>query len=120
MPLRGETYWITPDSPPGMELGPESRARHAVIVIQNNYFNRVLNTVLVVPTTTSHRAANLPTSVHIPAGEGQLRECYAICHQVRVLDFRRLRQQFRIGQVSEDTVARIAAIVATLINPEVR
>lgn len=78
-PRRGEIYLVTL---PGHPADPKARP---ALIVSMDVRNRLANDVMVVPLSTTLRAA--PTHVELPAGEGGLREAsMAKCEQVTTLD----------------------------------
>lgn len=78
-PRRGEIYLVTL---PGHPEDPKARP---ALIVSMDVRNRLANDVIVVPLSTTLRAA--PTHVKLPAGEGGLRETsMAKCEQVTTLD----------------------------------
>jgi mRNA interferase MazF len=112
--IRGEVYFADLNPPPGTEPGTETTGPHPVLILQNTRLNRSLPTVVVVPITSSPRAARYPTSVHIPPGAGRLREGYVLCPQIRVLDKRRIGD--RIGQVPASIVDATMRMVQEILS----
>ena len=99
---RGEV-WLADLDP---TRGSEQAGTRPVIVLQNDALNPFARTVLVVPFTTNLRRAALPSGVRTDRGDGGLTsESVALCHQLRVLDKRRLIR--RLGAVTPETLAAI-------------
>lgn len=85
---RGEIYFADLDDPP---YGHEQGQRRPVVILQRNEYNNAAKTVVAVPFTTTLKTARLPSSVLVEAGNGGLTsDSVALCHQIRVLDKRRL------------------------------
>ena len=100
-PRRGE-IWLAILDP---TRGSEQAGTHPVLVFQNDLVNRFTTTVLAIPLTTNLRRASLPSCVRISKGEGGLTsDSIALCHQLRVLDKRRLQR--KLG-----TMVRLSLIV---------
>ncbi len=114
MAERGEVYWADLNPPEGEEAGREQSGRRPVLILQNSKLNRILNTVIIVPITSSPGAGRLPTSVHIPPGTARLSEGYILCPQVRVLDIRKLDQ--RIGQLPSSVVDRAFSVLVQMLD----
>lgn len=78
-PRRGQIYLVKLPGHPA-----DSKARPA-LVVSMDVRNRLANDVIVVPLSTTLRAA--PTHAELPAGEGGLRKAsMAKCEQVTTLD----------------------------------
>jgi mRNA interferase MazF len=94
VPERGEVYWADLNPPPDEPAGSETRGRRPVLVVQHNQLNRTGRTVVIVPLTTSPQAAALPTAVSIERVPGNVltEPCVALCHQIRAVDKRKLRE----------------------------
>lgn len=93
--------------------GVEQSGFRPVLVISNDWFNRLdTSLVLVTPITGTHRG--LRYQVEIAAGEGGLSKAsVAMCEQVRSIDRRRLAR--RRGVVDPATLARVREIVSMII-----
>ena len=107
---RGEIWWANLDP----TLGSEQAGRRPVLVIQNDAINGFSSTVLAIPLTTNLRRGRLPSAVSLPRGAAGLsEESVVLCHQLRVLDLRRLVS--RIGRVDESHLLQVeAAILFTI------
>ncbi len=104
---RGELWWA--DLNP--VRGSEQAGRRPVLVFQNDQINRFTTTVLAIPLTTNLRRASLPSCVEIPKkGTGLAEDSVAVCHQLRALDKRRLKE--RIGAVDESALAAVDQCLA--------
>lgn len=85
-------------------VGREQAGERPVLVVSAEPLNAAYDVVLVVPVTSrkNNRPARLG-EVLIPAGEGGLRvDSFALCHQVRALDKRRLGQRY--GQITDTDI----------------
>ncbi len=99
---RGNVYLASLDPQKGSEQG----GVRPVLVLQVDLLNRVGNTVVVVPFTTSLKRAGMPSSVLVRQGEGGLpQDSVALCHQIRVLDKSGLLDY--LGSVSPQTIRLI-------------
>ena len=102
---RGDVYWATlaPRS------GSEQQGTRPVVVVSHDAFNQVESwqSVLVVPVSTSREQATRgPTAVPLPAGAGGLKkDSVALCHQVTVLDRRKLSG--RLGSLPDPLLAQV-------------
>jgi mRNA interferase MazF len=85
---RGSLWWVDFGDP----AGSEPAYRRPALVVSADYLNRsVIDTVIVVPLTTTLRLANAPGNVLLPAGTGGLdRPSVANVTQVIVIDRARL------------------------------
>jgi mRNA interferase MazF len=90
--------------------GSEQAGIRPVLIFQNDVINPFTRTVLTIPMTTNLRQAALPSCVQIPRGEGGLAsDSVALCHQLRVLDKRRLQRE--LGKITPQTMAAIESCV---------
>ena len=107
-PMAGDVWYASLDP----TQGREQAGFRPVIVVSNDWFNQLENSlVYVVPLTTRNRGLNL--HVEISAGEGGLpRDCVAMCDQMRSLDVSRLKN--RQGKIDSDTLARVRQIIAMI------
>src|SRR6267142_1628523 len=99
---RGEVWLVDLGNPTGHE---QAFQRPAIIVQTNDVF---LGTVVVVPCTTNVTGAQgrFATSVLLPASEGGLSApSLALCHQIRVLDRRKLVR--KLGELSPHAVSEV-------------
>ncbi len=107
---RGEIWWANLDP----VVGSEQAGRRPVLVLQSDAINSFTSTVVAVPLTTNLRRAELPSCVFIPQSAGNLsRDSVALCHQLRVLDQRRLVE--RVGKLESKLLLAVeAAVLFTL------
>ena len=99
---RGEV-WLAALDP---ILGSEQGGTRPVLIFQRDLINQFTTTVVTIPFTTNLRRGSLPSCLRVSQGEGGLaQDSVALCHQMRVLDKRRLQR--RIGRVSEETLEAI-------------
>jgi mRNA interferase MazF len=85
---RGEVWLLDLGQP---KDDHEQAGRRPAVILQTDDLS-VLSTVVIVPLTTQSRRAGFASTVWIPANEaGQDRDSVALCHQIRVLDRRKLR-----------------------------
>ena len=86
--------------------GSEQSGFRPVVIFQADVINRFSSTVIAIPLTTNLERASLPTCVLVLKGEGNLsNDSVALCHQVRVLDKKRLQK--RIGSLSSQALSTI-------------
>ncbi|MFN2455093.1 MAG: type II toxin-antitoxin system PemK/MazF family toxin [Pyrinomonadaceae bacterium] len=103
---RGE-IWLADLDP---TRGSEQAGTRPVLIFQNSIINKYTTTVLAVPLTTNLRRALLPSCVQISKGEGGLAsDSVALCHQLRVLDKRRLMR--KLGTINPATISSIESCV---------
>jgi mRNA-degrading endonuclease toxin of MazEF toxin-antitoxin module len=116
-PLRGQVYKANLNPLEGVDPGHEHRGDwKPVLVLQVDQINRHASTTVVVPLTTNLAQARLPTGVAIDTVPGNVltEPCVALCHQVRALDVRKLRQL--CGQLPADDIARVADTVRRVLG----
>ncbi|MFN0105829.1 MAG: type II toxin-antitoxin system PemK/MazF family toxin [Bryobacteraceae bacterium] len=102
-PKRGEIYLTALDP----ALGSEIRKTRPGVVIQNNTSNRLTQTTIVAPITSTVRFPLNPVHVLLSADKdtGLTVPSVALLSQIRVVDRQRLIH--RIGTVDEATLRRI-------------
>ena len=99
---RGE-IWISDLNP---TRGSEQAGMRPVIIFQNDLVSKFTTTVMAIPLSTNLRRASLPSCVKISKGEGGLTsDSVALCHQMRVLDKKRLRR--RLGVITKEPIMAI-------------
>lgn len=107
---RGEVW----DADLGAIKGGEQAGPRPVVVLQTDDLQPLATTV-VVPLTSNLRQAGYPTSVALETGEGGLRErSVVLCHQLRVLDRRKLIKQ--LGTLPPPKLSEIEAAVAFVLG----
>lgn len=108
-PMAGEVWYATLDP----TAGREQAGFRPVIVVSNDSFNRLENSLIyIVPVTSRSRGYEL----HVPilAGNGGLpRDCVAMCDQMRSVDMSRLKK--RQGALDSDTLATVRYIVSMIL-----
>jgi len=103
MAVERGSIWLADLNP---TRGSEQAGIRPVLIFQNNAVNPFTRTVLAIPMTTNLRRAALPSCVQISRGEGGLAgDSVVLCHQLRVLDKRRLRRE--LGKITQESMARI-------------
>ncbi|MBI2494222.1 MAG: type II toxin-antitoxin system PemK/MazF family toxin [Candidatus Rokubacteria bacterium] len=100
------------------DLGPigggEQAGARPVVVAQTDDL-QTLATTVVIPLTSSLRQAGFPTTVKLEPGEGGLgKTSVALCHQLRVLDRRKLIRQ--LGTLPPAKLSEIEAAVAFVLG----
>ena len=107
MMVERASIWLADLNP---TRGSEQAGTRPVLIFQNNAINPFSRTVLAIPMTTNLRRAALPSCVQISKGEGGLAsDSVALCHQIRVLDKRRLQRE--LGKITPQTMAAIESCV---------
>lgn len=108
---RGE-IWLADLNP---VKGSEQSGIRPVLIFQNDLINKFTVTFLTIPVTTNIKRARLPSCVLIPAGEGGLnKDSVLLCHQLRVLDKRRLHR--KLGKLSNKILLDIEHCVLFTIG----
>ena len=103
---RGE-IWLADLGP---VRGSEQAGVRPVLIFQNDILNKSFLTTLAIPLTTNLRLSSLPSCIRLLKGEGGLdHDSIALCHQLRVVDRRRLRQ--RLGEVTPSVMTGIERCV---------
>lgn len=93
----GELWWAKPDT----TVGREQAGRRPVLVVSNSFYNRLVDSlVLVVPLTTQDRCWSNHMYVNPSTGVG--RDSWAMTEQVRTISRQRLVS--RIGAVDTQTL----------------
>ncbi len=106
-PQRGEIYLTALDP----TLGSEIRKTRPALIIQNNTSNRLINTTVVAPITSTVRLPLNPVHVLIVANPstGLSVPSVALFNQIRVVDHQRLVK--RLGSVDASTMLRVEAAI---------
>jgi mRNA interferase MazF len=109
---RGEV-WLLNLGLPKKDDHEQAGTRPAVIFQTDDL--SVLSTVVIIPLTTQSKRAGFASTVLIPANEaGQNRDSVALCHQIRVLDRRKLIR--KIGEVKPERLSEIELAVAFVLG----
>ena len=91
-------------------FGHEQKGTRPVLVIQNDFANATLSTVMVAPITSNLKASGLPSTVTIKAGVAGLSEdSVVLLFQIRTLDKRRLWK--RIGHLEARKMVKVDAAI---------
>ena len=108
-PLRGEIYYV---NLPGK---PSSHSSRPALVVSMDVRNRLADDVIVVPLTTTQRAA--PTHVHLDEGEGGLdKPSMAKCEQITTIDKSLLIKGPFAGTVSPARIREIEKAIQRAIG----
>ena len=99
---RGEV-WLVDLGQPGEDH--EQAGRRPAVIFQTDDLS-TLSTVVIIPLTTQLKRAGFANTVLIPANEGGLKHASAaLCHQIRVLDRRKLIR--KIGELDAERLSEI-------------
>ena len=91
-------------------FGYEQAGERPVIIFQNDLINRIAPTVIAIPLTTNFKQGNKKTCVKLSIEEtGLISESVALCHQIRILDKRRLDRQ--VGKLSKQALFKVEKCV---------
>jgi mRNA interferase MazF len=108
---RGEVWLLDLGQP---KDDHEQAGRRPAVILQTDDLS-VLSTVVIVPLTTQSKRAGFANTVWIPAKEaGQGCDSVALCHQIRVLDRRKLIR--RIGELAPERLSEIEVAVAFVLG----
>jgi mRNA interferase MazF len=100
---RGEVWLLDLGQP--KDDDHEQAGRRPAVILQTDDLS-VLSTVVILPLTTQLKRAGFASTVRIPAKEaGQDRDSVALCHQIRVLDRRKLIR--KIGELEQERLSEI-------------
>jgi len=92
----------------------EQAGRRPGVILQTDDLS-VLSTVVIIPLTTQSKRAGFANTVWIPASEaGQDRDSVALCHQIRVLDRRKLIR--KIGELAPERLSEIEVAVMFVLG----
>ena len=109
--LRGSIHWVSLGEPDSHEQAGDRPA----VVIQADQYNRIYNTVVIVPITKQSQWKRLPTVVPLRKGVGGLADdSFALCHQIRVLDKTKIGAY--VGRLSADEMEMVAAAVSNALG----
>jgi mRNA interferase MazF len=108
---RGEVWLLDLGRP---KDGHEQAGLRPGVILQTGDL-AVLSTVVIIPLTTQSKRAGFANTVWIPANEaGQHHDSVALCHQIRVLDRRRLVR--KIGELAPERLSEIEVAVIFLLG----
>ncbi len=92
----------------------EPAGRRPAVILQTDDLS-ILNTTVIVPLTAQSKRAGFATNVCIPANEaGQDFDSVALCHQICVVDRRRLIH--KIGDLAPERLSEIEVAVAFVLG----
>jgi len=108
---RGEVWLLDLGQP---KDDHEQAGRRPAVILQTNDLS-VLSTVVIIPLTAQSKRAGFANTVWIPAKEaGQERDSVALCHQIRVLDRRKLIR--KIGELAPERLSEIEVAVLFVLG----
>jgi mRNA interferase MazF len=109
---RGEVWLVDLGQPKGDH---EPAGRRPAVILQTDDLLAVLNTAVIVPLTTQSKRAGFANTVWIPANDaGQDVDSVALCHQIRVVDRRRLIH--KIGELAPQLLSEVEVAVAFVLG----
>ena len=113
VPARRGEVWLLDLGEPKRD-DHEQAGRRPCIIFQTDDLSG-LSTVVVIPLTSKLTQAGRASIVLIPAREaGQERDSLALCHQLRVLDRRKLL--YRIGELLPERLSEVEATVSFVLG----
>jgi len=108
---RGEVWLLDLGQP---KDDHEQAGRRPGVILQTDDLS-VLSTVVIIPLTAQAKRAGFANTVSVPANEaGQDRDSVALCHQIRVLDRRKLIR--KIGALAPERLSEIEVAVAFVLG----
>jgi len=91
-----------------------SKLDSPAVIFQTDDLSR-LNTVVIIPLTTQLKRSGFASTVLIPAKEAGLdHPSVALCHQIRVIDCRKLKN--KIGELSLERLSEIEITVVFVLG----
>lgn len=105
-PKRGEVWWVSFDP----SLGGETRKTRPAIVISNDFANRILNRVQVLP-LTSNVTKLYPAEAYVTVNNQKSK---AMADQITTATKERLRE--KLGEVSKADMMAIERAVRTQLG----
>lgn len=106
MMLRGEVWWV--DFNPS--VGGETQKTRPAIIVSNNAFNKLMNRVQVVP-TTSNTSKCYPCEAYIEVN-GKLSK--AMADQLATVS--KIRLKTKIGHISEQNMFDLERAIKTQLD----
>lgn len=108
---RGEVWFVDLGLP---KEDHEQAGRRPVVILQTDDLSS-LSTVVIIPFTTQLKRAGVAHTVLVPAKEaGQEHDSVALCHQIRVLDRRKLIH--KIGELTPERLSEIERAAAFVLG----
>jgi mRNA interferase MazF len=109
---RGEVWFL--DLGEARKDDHEQAGRRPGVIFQTDDLSN-LSTVVIIPLTSKSKQAGRASTVLIPAREaGQEHDSVALCHQLRVIDRRKL--VYRIGELLPERLSEIEATVSFVLG----
>ncbi|MBZ0273468.1 type II toxin-antitoxin system PemK/MazF family toxin [bacterium] len=113
IPRQGEIYWVELDPVQGHEQGKT----RPCIVVSTSEFNRIrYELAWIVPITSNPRRHTFTVDIDAK-GTGLREPGRALCHQLRVVSFRRIGS--RIGEVKSETWNKIQKHIAAIVGLDI-
>ena len=107
---RGEVWLVLLGKP----LGHEQAGARPAVMLQTDDL-RHLSTAVIVPLTSQQKRAGFANTVFLPEGEAGLDQpSVALCHQICVLDRRKLVR--KLGELTAEKVSEIEAAVSFVLG----
>ncbi len=108
---RGEVWLVDLGKP---KDDHEQAGQRPAVIFQTDDLSR-LNTVVIIPLTKQLKRAGFASTVLIPAKEAGLdHPSVALCHQIRVIDCRKLKN--KIGELSLERLSEIEIAVVFVLG----
>jgi mRNA interferase MazF len=105
---RGAIYWVV--FPQRNPRGVEIEKTRPCMIISSTAVNKVRRSVIIVPLSTSSKAAP-PLAIATPsAGENSI----AVCDQIQIIDKRRLGD--KVGQISSKDIRLIEQSLRMILS----
>jgi len=105
---RGDIYYADLDQ----TIGSEQSGTRPSLVVQNDLGNRHSPTTQIVPLTTRHKKASLPTHVRLSPACGLDTTSIALIEQLRTIDKSRLDAYVGRISTSEQTAVNRALVIS--------
>ena len=86
--------------------GHEQSGIRPVLIVQNDFLNKNLNTVIIAPITTNLSAKGMLTTFFIDhTSSGLSRDSVALLFQIRTID--KIRLKIKAGKISNQQITKI-------------